>query len=91
MFVATRKSKNRPWRPEDVQFAQCMQPSTVGNVFSCLYTVVVNRGFRGCFNYPVGISVLTTLNPSMRQVDGFEKVNVPETWSPAFLDFRQNS
>jgi hypothetical protein len=41
-----------------------MQPSTVGQIFNCLYTIVVNRIIKGFGNYPTGVSVLMTINPS---------------------------
>lgn len=71
-FTYLRKTKNKLWEPEDLAFATAsLQPSTVGPIFSCLYTIVVNRTFPGIQNYPTGVSVLVTINPSLQQTNGF--------------------
>eukprot|EP00347_Sterkiella_histriomuscorum_P014117 403362106 len=81
---------------EDLAFAQNgLQPSTVGQIFNCLYTIIINRSVRGLgLNYPTGISVLATVNPSIMQVNGFEQVTFtlqnsdPENilWNPKLID-----
>ncbi len=63
-FKQERRPHKQPYKPEDLTFAtQSMQPSTVGQIFNCLYTVVVNRTIKGFANYPTGVSVLMTVNP----------------------------
>ena len=67
-----------------------MQPSTVGQIFNCLYTVVVNRIIKGFGNYPTGVSVLMTINPSQSQVSGFSPVyKSPHDWNPRVADLRK--
>ncbi len=87
-FLHQRKKKQKEWRQEDLKFAEAFQPSTIGHIYSCLYTVVVNRGFKGCFNYPTGLSSLITINPSEQQVNGFEYVVPPVGWDPMVVDCR---
>lgn len=68
-FAADREGKL--FYKEDLCFAtKGVQPSTVGSVFNCLYTIIVNRDVRGMLNYPTGIGVLMTINPSEEQVNG---------------------
>lgn len=63
--------KGKLFIDEDMCFAmKGIQPSTVGSVFNCLYTIIVNRDVRGLQNYPTGIGVLMTINPSLEQVNG---------------------
>ena len=85
------RKKKRKWAPEDVRFGSCFQPSTIGTIYSCLYTVVINRGFTGLFNYPVGIAVLSTINPSEHQTSGFANVIIPEIWNPTVIDCRSQA
>ena len=67
-----------------------MQPSTVGQIYNCLYTVVVNRFVKGFANYPTGVSVLITINPCQAQVSGFKpKLKPPKGWNPRVLDLRK--
>ena len=43
-FKWRRALGKNPYQPEDLAFAtESMQPSTVGQVYNCLYTIVVNR------------------------------------------------
>jgi len=44
-FKKTRNPPTKkPYKAEDLTFAtRSMQPSTVGQIFNCLYTVVINR------------------------------------------------
>lgn len=89
-FNALRKKKQKNWNQEDLKFAESFQPSTIGHIYSCLYTVVVNRGFKGIFNYPTGLSSLITVNPSEEQVNGFQYVVPPAGWDPMVYDCRSN-
>ena len=83
-----RKSK-KPYKAEDLVFASgAMQPSTVGQIYNCLYTVVVNRTISGLANYPTGVSVLMTINPSPAQLGGFPKIRVMPRWHPKLIDVR---
>lgn len=52
--------------------------------------MVVNRTIRGLANYPTGVSVLITINPSEVMTNGFEKVEVPVNWNPKLIDLRRN-
>jgi len=65
-----------------------IQPSTVGSVFSCLYTIVVNRTFTGFLNYPTGATVLVTVNPSEKQSSGFLPRATPASWNPRVIEVR---
>ena len=69
-----------------------MQPSTVGQIFNCLYTIVVNRTIKGFANYPTGISVLITVNPCPEQVSDIEnnEQSLPTNWNPRVLDLRKS-
>lgn len=71
-----------------------MQPSTVGLIFNCLYTVVVNRTISGFANYPTGVSVLITVNPCNEQVSGFKDAykfrdQIEPSWNPRIYDIRK--
>jgi hypothetical protein len=66
-FKQGRKKTKKDYKIEDLDFARKgMQPSTVGQIYNCLYTIVVNRTIRGMANYPTGVSVLMTINPSLQ-------------------------
>ena len=87
-----KKKKDKFYAPEDIAFARSgLQPSTVGQIFNCLYTVVVNRNIKGFANYPTGVSVLVSINPSEEMVNGFEKVQVPNDWNPRLVDLRKTN
>ena len=87
-----KKKKDKFYSPEDLAFAKSgLQPSTVGQIFNCLYTVVVNRNIKGFANYPTGVSVLVSINPSEEMVNGFEKVQVPLDWNPRLIDLRKTN
>ena len=58
-------------------------------MYNCLYTIVVNRNIAGVANYPTGVSVLITINPSESMVSGFEEVKIPEDWNPKVVDLRK--
>ena len=49
----------------------------------------MNRNIAGVANYPTGVSVLITINPSESMVSGFEEVKVPEDWNPKVVDLRK--
>ena len=58
-------------------------------MFNCLYTIIVNRDVRGLLNYPTGIGVLMTINPSEEQTNGgFFKAQLPENWNPTLIDYK---
>lgn len=90
-FKLGRKN-NKEYKPEDLDFARKgMQPSTVGQIFNCLYTVVVNRTISGVANYPTGVSVLITINPSISQISGFKKIEVPGDWNPKLINLKKQN
>ncbi|TNV80667.1 hypothetical protein FGO68_gene12481 [Halteria grandinella] len=94
-FKELRKNGKNPYKPEDLVFASSyMQPTTVGQIFNCLYTIVVNRTIRGFNNYPTGVSVLITINPCSEQVSGFKETvrfheQVEHSWNPRVYDIRK--
>jgi len=73
-------------RPEDATFASLLQPSSsIGGVYKIEYFLVVNRGFKGLFNSPVGISIPVSLVPGVEQTSGFPQVDPPEFWNPSTI------
>ena len=90
-FKTQRKKGKKDYLPEDLAFATMgLQPSTVSQIYNCLYTIVINRTISGgIMNYPSGVSVLLTINPSVTQISGgFAPGLIGNAWNPRFVDLR---
>ncbi|CDW74481.1 UNKNOWN [Stylonychia lemnae] len=74
----------RPYKPEDVVFAQHLQPSTKGNKVEVTYHLQVTREFDEGKLFRVkdvpGMIIPLTLNPSVAQVNGHCQLEFPDFW-----------
>jgi hypothetical protein len=67
-FDRLRCHKEKHFKPEDLLFASCIQPTSKGNSITCTYQLVVSRVFSsyscGYEDPEPSISIPITINPS---------------------------